>query len=182
MLDQLIQIVKQQAEEHIVQNKNIDNKYNDAAMQDTVNAIQGGLQEQLAKGNFKDVLDIFNTKTSNEGNPVIKQITEQLTRQFGNKYNLDGLQSSGIAGNLIQKVIAQLVGKTNDPSDNSIDLGSIIGSLTGKNTGNLDFGDLMEKLNGGTGKQDGFGLDDVAGMLKGEGAGGGLLGSLLGRK
>lgn len=183
MLDQLIQVVREQAQDAIVNNRDIDDQHNEDAIQEAAKTISGSLQEQLAAGNFKEVMNIFNSKTSNEGNPIIGQITQVFTEQLGSKFHVDKNKAGGIAGSMIPVIIDQLVRKTNDDKDPSIDLNNIFGSLVGKGVEGVNFNDIMGKINGG-GKSDGFGLDDVADLVK-KGAGsngaGGLLGSLLGK-
>jgi hypothetical protein len=183
MLDQLLSVVREQAQEAIVKNRDIDDSHNESAMEEAAKTITSGLQEQLAAGNFKDVMNIFNSKTSNDGNPIIGQITQVFTEQLGSKFNVDKNKAGGIAGSMIPVIIDQFVRKTNDDKDPSIDLNSIFGSLAGKGVQGINFNDIMSKLNG-DGQSDGFGLDDVADLVK-KGAGsngaGGLLGSLLGK-
>jgi hypothetical protein len=181
MLDQLLEVVRSKAQEQIVDNSAIDNKFNNDAMQEAANTIKNTLQDQLAQGNVKDVLNIFNSKTTNEGNPLIGMITDLFSKQLGSKFGVEGNKASSMAASMIPSIIDQFVKKTNDNNDSSIDINDIFSSLAGKGVSGIDFKDILGKL----GKDsDGFGLDDVIGMVsKGAGAqkgSGDLLGSLGG--
>jgi hypothetical protein len=133
--------------------------------------------QQLSGGNMKEILNAFSSKTSNTYNPVVQQIITVLTQQLGGKFNLNSNTANGIAGSIIPAVMDQLVNKVNDSNDSSIDLNSILGSLTGKS--GVNFNDMMQRFD--KGDTDGFGLDDAMDLLKGKGGLSGLRG-LFGKK
>ncbi len=133
--------------------------------------------QQLSGGNMKEILNAFSSKTSNTDNPVVQQIITVLTQQLGGKFNLNSNTANGIAGSIIPAVMDQLVNKVNDSNDSSIDLNSILGSLTGKS--GVNFNDMMQRFD--KGDTDGFGLDDAMDLLKGKGGLSGL-GGLFGKK
>ena len=176
MLDQILDIVKENAGDLIVNNSDIDNKFNENAISGAAESISKGLQEQLNQGNVKDVLNIFSSKTSNDGNPLIGQLTNMFGSQLGDKFGVQSDKANGIASSLIPVVIEQLVNRVNDKNNSSIDLNSILGGLSGKQ--GVDFGNLMQKFDNGD--NDGFGLDDAMDLLKGD-KGGSMLGGLFGK-
>jgi len=51
MLDQILDIVKENAGDLIVNNSDIDNKFNENAISGAAESISKGLQEQLNQGN-----------------------------------------------------------------------------------------------------------------------------------
>lgn len=175
MLDQILDIVKDNAKDLIENNGDIDNQYNESAISEAASTISNGFKDKLQSGNVKDVLDVFSEKTSNTDNPLVNQLSSMFGSQLGNKFNVSGDKANGIAGQLIPMVIDQLVKKVNDSNDSSIDLNGLLGSLSGQQ--GVNFGDLMQKFNNGD--SDGFGLDDAMDLLKGKG--GSALGGLFGK-
>ena len=53
MFEQLLEIVRQQADEQIVRNDAIDNKFNEDAIQEAANSIQDTLRDQLAMAIYR---------------------------------------------------------------------------------------------------------------------------------
>ncbi|MRG49042.1 hypothetical protein GFS24_28290 [Chitinophaga sp. SYP-B3965] len=191
MLDQLVQLVRDSAQETVVANPAIPNEQNDAVIGEASHSIASGLQEALASGNVKDVMGLFNSNGQvDNNNPVVNNISGNLIGSLMEKFNLNGGTASAIAGSLIPSVLGSLVKKTNDPSDNGFSLDGIFSSLTGGSTQGLNLGSLLGKFAGGLDK-DGDGdvdLQDMVGMIsngakqqQGSGGLGGLLGGIFGK-
>lgn len=76
------------------------------------------------------------------------------------KFGLDHGKASEIAGGLIPTVLSKFIHKTNDPTDKSFDLQSILTNLTGgaglndilgkngTNNGNKEEGGIVDKIKG----------------------------------
>lgn len=191
MLDQLVQLVRDSAQETVVANPAIPNEQNDAVIGEASHSIASGLQEALASGNVKDVMGLFNSNGQvDNNNPVVNNISGNLISSLTEKFNLNGSTAAAIAGSLIPSVLGSLVKKTNDPSDNGFSLDGIFSSLTGGSTQGLNLGGLLGKFAGGLDK-DGDGdvdLQDMVGMIsngakqqQGSGGLGGLLGGIFGK-
>jgi hypothetical protein len=191
MLDQLVQLVRDSAQETVVANPAIPNEQNDAVIGEASHSIASGLQEALASGNVKDVMGLFNSNGQvDSSNPVVNNISGNLISSLKEKFNLNGSSAAAIAGSLIPSVLGSLVKKTNDPSDNGFSLDGIFSSLTGGSTQGLNLGGLLGKFAGGLDK-DGDGdvdLQDMVGMIsngakqqQGNGGLGGLLGGIFGK-
>ncbi|SIO43051.1 hypothetical protein [Chitinophaga niabensis] len=191
MLDQLVQLVRDSAQETVVANPAIPNEQNDAVIGEASHSIASGLQEALASGNVKDVMGLFNSNGQvDNSNPVVNNISGNLISSLTEKFNLNGSTAAAIAGSLIPSVLGSLVKKTNDPSDNGFSLDGIFSSLTGGSTQGLNLGSLLGKFAGGLDK-DGDGdvdLQDMVGMIsngakqqQGSGGLGGLLGGIFGK-
>ncbi|HPE98393.1 MAG TPA: hypothetical protein PKX04_10575 [Chitinophagales bacterium] len=182
MFEQLLEIVRQQADEQIVRNDAIDNKFNEDAIQEAANSIQDTLRDQLANGHLQDVMQLFRQGDAGADNPMVQQISSMFSKQLGSKFQVDGLKADGIASQLIPMILSRFIKKTNDPDDASVDINDIFGSLTGNKSSGIDFSKILKQEK----DDDGFGMDDIMDMVK-KGAssqkgGGGLLGSLLGGK
>jgi hypothetical protein len=191
MLDQLVQLVRDSAQETVVANPAIPNEQNDAVIGEASHSIASGLQEALASGNVKDVMGLFNSNGQvDNSNPVVSNIAGNLISSLKEKFNLNGSTAAAIAGSLIPSVLGSLVKKTNDPADNGFSLDGIFSSLTGGSTQGLNLGSLLGKFAGGLDK-DGDGdvdLQDMVGMIsngakqqQGSGGLGGLLGGIFGK-
>lgn len=191
MLDQLVQLVRDSAQESVVANPAIPNEQNDAVIGEASHSIASGLQEALASGNVKDVMGLFNSNGQvDNSNPVVNNISGNLISSLTEKFNLNGSSAAAIAGSLIPSVLGSLVKKTNDPSDNGFSLDGIFSSLTGGSSQGLNLGSLLGKFAGGLDK-DGDGdvdMQDMVGMIsngakqqQGSGGLGGLLGGIFGK-
>lgn len=184
MLDQLLNIVKEQAGAAIIQNPDIPNERNEEAVAEVTNNIAAGLQQALAGGQFNDVLRLLGGQGGElQNNPLANQLSGNTIESLMNKFNLNQGQAGNIVSNLLPGVLQKLISKTNDPSDNSIDLQSIFSSLTGGKTGGLDLQGLLGRVTQGGLDRDGDGdidLNDIISIVKGGAAeqqqrGGGMM-------
>jgi hypothetical protein len=175
MLEQLLNMVKEQAGTAIIQNPDIPNERNDEAVADVTNNIAGGLQQALAGGQFKDVLSLLGGRGGDiQSNPLVNQLSGNAIESLMNKFNLNQGQAGNVVSNLLPGVLQKLISKTNDPSDNSIDLQGIFSSLTGGKTGGLDLQGLLGRVTQGGLDRDGDGdtdLNDIISLVKGGAAG-----------
>ena len=171
MLEQLLNMVKEQAGAAIIQNPDIPNERNEEAVADVTNNIAGGLQQALAGGQFNDVLRLLGGQGGDlQSNPLTNQLSGNAVESLMNKFNLNQGQAGNVVNSLLPAVLQKLISRTNDPSDNSIDLQSIFSSLTGGKTGGLDLQGLLGRVTQGGLDRDGDGdtdLNDIISMVKG---------------
>ena len=171
MLENLMNLVKENAGEAIINNPAIPNERNDDVIAESSQSITSGLQGMLAGGGLKDVLQLFSGQANmDQSNPVVQNLSGGLTGNLVNKFGLDQQKAGGIAGSLIPSVLKNLVSKTNDPSDNGFDLQNIFNTLSGGKTQGANIGALVNKFTQGRFDKDGDGdtdLQDVMAMLSG---------------
>lgn len=171
MLEQLFNLVKEQAGTSIIQNPDIPNERNDEAVADVTNNIAGGLQQALAGGQFKDVLGLLGGNGGDlQSNPLANQLSGNAVESLMNKFNLNQGQAGNIVNNLLPGVLQKFISKTNDPGDNSFDLQGIFNSLTGGKTGGLDLQGMLSRVTQGGLDKDGDGdtdMNDIISMVKG---------------
>ncbi|TWI83540.1 uncharacterized protein DUF937 [Lacibacter cauensis] len=171
MFDQLLNLVKQQAGPVIFDNPDIPNERNEEAVADVTSSITGGLQQALAGGQFKDVLKLLGGQGGEiEANPLAGQLSGNAVSSLMEKFNLNQGQAGSIVSNLLPGVLNNFISKTNDPTDNSIDLQGIFSSLTGGSTNGIDLQGLLGRVTQGGFDKDGDGdtdLNDVITMVKG---------------
>ncbi|MDL2142128.1 MULTISPECIES: hypothetical protein [Flavobacterium] len=185
MFEQLTQLVQQYGGDAVVNNTAVPNEHNEAVIQETSSSIFSGLQKIASEGGTEQLAGLFNgTSKLDSSNPVVQQITQQLSGSLGEKFGLSSTDSAGVASSMIPQVLNSLVNKAKDPNDSSFNISDIISSISG-NSGQAS--GIMETINK-YGMQ--FGLDqnndgkvdvaDAVSLTKSGGLGG-LLGKLFGK-
>lgn len=186
MLDNLINLVREQAGTAIINNPTVPNERNEEVIAATGESIAGGLQNMLASGGLKDVLKLFGgQEPASNNNPVVQNLSGNVIQQLMSRFGLDQQAAGGIAGNLVPDVLQKLVSKTNDPGDSSFDLQGIFNHLSGGKAQSFNIQGLLSKVTQGGLDKDGDGdvdLQDVMAMFNGgsQGSGGNLLDSVKG--
>jgi hypothetical protein len=187
MFEQLTQLVQQYGGNAVVNNAAVPNEHNEAVISETGNSIFAGLQKIASEGGGEQLANLFNGNSAiDSSNPVVQQITQQLSGSLGQKFGLSSDASTGVAAGMIPQILSSLVNKAKDPNDNSFQISDIISSISG-NSGQAS--GIMETINK-YGMQ--FGLDqnadgkvDVADVLvvtKSKGGIAGFIGKLFGSK
>ncbi|HEY8959821.1 hypothetical protein [Chitinophaga sp.] len=197
MLEQLMDLVRENAQGAVVNNPAVPNEQNEAVIGAATSSIASGLQQELASGNTEGVLSLLggaDSDTSN-ANPVVGNISNNFVGTLLEKFHLDKGTATQIAATLIPTVLGSLVNKTKDPNNSSFSLDGILNSLTGGSAQGLNLNGILGGLSGGLDKNgDGqVNLEDLKSLLSngaqqqqqqqqaGDGGGiGGLLKNLLG--
>ena len=137
MLDQLINLVKENAGDAIINNAAIPNEKNDMAIDTAASSIFDNLQNQVGSGGLDSLMDMFKGGGDASSNSLVNKLTSGVGGDLMAKLGIDQATASSIVTQLVPVVMNKLKNKTNDPNDSSIDLDGIIGSLTGKGGGDL---------------------------------------------
>lgn len=190
MLEQLMELVREQAQGSVVNNPAVPNEKNEAVIGAATESIASGLQQELANGNTEGVLALLGGKAGNgatQDNPVVGNISNNFVGTLLEKFNLDKGAATQLAATLIPSVLGSLVNKTNDPGNSSFSLDGILNSLTGGSAQGINLQGVLGKLSGGLDK-DGDGdvdLEDFKSLLSNgarqqqqDNAGGGIGGML----
>ncbi|MBP6551165.1 MAG: hypothetical protein KA208_08440 [Flavobacterium sp.] len=184
MLEQLTQLVQQYGNDAVVKNNAIPNEQNDAVMGEASNSILSGLQKIASEGGVEQLAGLFQGNAAQDSsNPVVQQLTQQLSGSLGEKFGIESSAASGVAGSLIPQILGSLVGKAKDPND-SFQISDLVNAISGGGNGNL-----MEAVSKYGGQ---FGLDQnadgkvdmedaMAAVTKKSGGLGGFLGKLFGK-
>jgi uncharacterized protein YidB (DUF937 family) len=138
MLDQLINLVKEQAGDAIVNNPEVPNQHNNAVIEETATTIMNTMKGHASSGNMNDITSLLKGgNTSN--NPLVSIITQQVSSKLTSKFGLSNNAVNSVVSNLIPTVMSKLSHKTNDPEDNSFSFEGIMGAIGGGNDilGNL---------------------------------------------
>jgi len=187
MLENLLSLVKEFAQDNVVENPGVPNEQNDEVVAEATNAVAGGLQDALANGQGQEVFDLFKSQSSAQvmSSPVAQNIQGGFLDNITSKLGINKNVAIGLASTLIPIIISKLVKRSNDPNNSSFDIGSIIGSLTGggSNSGGGGIGNLISQFTGGGGNSGGGGIGDLISQFTGGGnnSGGGGIGDLIGR-
>jgi hypothetical protein len=145
MLENLNQLVKENAQEAIVNNNEVPNEKNEAAIQAASGSIFDALKQQMASGNVSQLADTF--KSGDAGNsPVVQQASTNFTDKLaGMGINLQSAKS--IAASIIPGVFSKFIKKTNDPNDSSFDIKDVLGKIAGPD-GKFQISDLTSMFGG----------------------------------
>jgi len=149
MFENLLQLVKENAGDAIVNNIAIPNEHNDAAIQTTASGIMDHLKGLTANGGVEKVMEMFNGGDV-QNNQEVNNMSSNIAGDLMSKFGLNSEMANSAIKNLIPVVMSQLVSKTNDPKDSSFNLDGIIGSLSGGKSGGI--GGLLGGLKGLFGK------------------------------
>ncbi|MCC6866312.1 MAG: hypothetical protein IT280_09170 [Ignavibacteria bacterium] len=166
MLEELLKLVGGEAGEQIINNPQIPNEHNDAAVNTTTESIIDGLKGQIASGNGADVLSLLGGKSSISGNPLVGSLTNNVTNSLMEKIGITNPVAKQIAAALVPVVISKLVSKTNNPNDSSFDINSIFGSLTDGKSDQFDLGSLLGGSN--TNSEQSADLGSIFNILSGK--------------
>ncbi|MBN1790806.1 MAG: hypothetical protein JW830_09935 [Bacteroidales bacterium] len=137
MLDKLLELVKENAGDAIINNPAIPNSKNDAAIKAATASLFKALQGTAKTGGLNSIKDLFQTGDNVASSPVVKQVSSNVAGDLMKKFGLDKAAAGSIVSLLIPIVLSKLVKKTNDPNDNNFNLDGIIGALAGGKAGGL---------------------------------------------
>lgn len=187
MLDTLMNLVRQQSGDAIVNNPAIPNENNNVAMESVMSGILGGLQQQATDGNIGGLLStVLGQQSTSAQNPVIGGIINNVTGKLAEQVGISPQVASSVAAAVVPMVLSRLFSKATDPNDSSVDVGSIMGAATGNQQasgmdwmgmaqsamadGKLDMSDLMRAAGGfmggsGSNQPSGGGLGGMLGGL-----------------
>ncbi|OZI05161.1 hypothetical protein BWI93_26820 [Siphonobacter sp. BAB-5385] len=192
MLDQLLNLVKNNSQEAIVNNPAIPEQQNEAAQTTIFTSIVQGLQGEAAKGNISGLMELFSGRQAVQQSPIVSGISQNAIGSLMDKFGISGSVAQNIVGAIVPMVLSTIIGKLNNPNDTSVDANSMMGSLlagTDANTGGFNFNQVGAAL--ADGKLDMNDLKNIGGSLFGssndkndknnEGGLGGMLGGLFGK-
>lgn len=145
MLENLKQLVTENAQEAIVNNSDVPNEHNEAAIQAASGSIFDALKQQLSSGNVGNLVDAF--KGNNvEGSTVVQDATSGfIDKLSGLGINLES--AKGIAASIIPSIVGKLVNKTNDPDDSTFSIHDILSKISGDD-GKFQLSDLTNLFGG----------------------------------
>ena len=184
MFDQLSELVKEFGKEAVVNNPAIPNEQNDAVMQEAEGSILSGLKDMVASGNISDLSGLLSGNSAvNTNNPVVKQLTEKVSGNLGEKFGLSAAAAGSVAGGLIPQILSGLINKAKDPKQPGFNISDLVSAISGGKGGGLM--DAVSKYGGQFGldqNNDGkVDMNDAMAAVTKKGGLGGLFGKLFGK-
>jgi len=157
MLDQLLKTLVSQGQSQVIDNPEIPNELNQQVIGEAGRSIFDGLQGALAGGGLSQIMNMF-TGGSQQGqgsglmglisNPLVQNIIQSFAGRLTSQYNLSPATASQLGSQLIPGVLGRLSQQVSDPNDSSVDINSVIQSLTGGQLGGTNFNDLAGRFTG----------------------------------
>ncbi len=155
MFEQLLELVKGQSSEAIINNPAVPNEHNEAVMQEATNSISGTLQGLLGSGGngVAQVLNLFSNQNAGadvSNHPVAQSMSSNLVSSLMSKFGIGGQQAGGIASMLLPMVLSKLVGgaSNSNAGGGGLNIQSIFNSLSGGKTSGFDIGSLVSQFGG----------------------------------
>lgn len=167
MLENLKQLVKENAQHAILENSEVPNDQNEAAVDAASGSIMDALKGQLASGNLGSLVDIFKGGSSQDNSVVQEASSSFVDKLEGMGVNVDSAKN--IAASFIPEIMAKFANKTNDPNDSSFNLSDIMTNISGPD-GKFQLSDLTNLISGnaeeGSGVSQGGIIDKLKGFFK----------------
>ncbi|GAB3339095.1 hypothetical protein GCM10027299_51760 [Larkinella ripae] len=192
MMETLMNLIRQQSGDAVVNNPAIPNNQNEDAVQAISSGILGGLQQQAQGGNLSDLLSMVTGQGSGanvNSSPVTQGVQQNVQQSLIERLGISSQTAMSIASVVVPMVLSKLMNKSRDPNDSSVDGNQILGAATGNQgvdwmgaasaamaDGKLDMGDLMRVAGGFMGGGNTSKPDQSS-----SGGLGGLLGGLFGK-
>jgi hypothetical protein len=202
MIEQLLKTLVSQGQQHVIQNPEIPNEYNQQVLGEAGNSIMTGLQGMLASGGLSQIMRLFSGGGSSAqpgqaggissllSNPIVMNIVQSFSGKLIQQFNLNPASAQQVSHSLIPEVLQKFTQQVNDPNDQSVDINSVMQSLTGGQSAGINFNDLASRFSSMGGDVDGDGdrdLQDIIASVSGTarnnqqaGSGNGIMDMLTG--
>lgn len=144
MLEQIIQLVQQQASDYFVGDAGVPNEQAGAAAQAAGESIFEVIQNQILSGNMGAVQDLLGVGQSGNtpgGNDAMSAIMQQAVAVLGGKLMNQGVSqqaAQSASANIMPTLMNMVLGsfRSPAPADAGFDVGSLIGLVLGGSGGN----------------------------------------------
>jgi len=142
MFEKLYLLVKNNAGTAVISNPAIPEKYHDAVINDATSTIIEVLKGQMESGKLKDLINYFQF-SSGYNNPLISGAVKKFANKLDNFYNIDSVEATKIADELIPPVMHEMIKESKSAQDKEFSLASLLSKLTGNF---IDMNALLNQL------------------------------------
>ncbi len=139
MLDNILNLVKQQAVGQLLQ-KGLGQNEADQAAGIAGDSIINSLKEEAMGGNLGGITELLSGKAGLSDNPIIGKIMGAMGGGLQDKMGMSAEQSNGLTGDLLPGLMNQISGKFNSSAeeDAGFDLGAIANFMDDGKPGGVD--------------------------------------------
>jgi len=174
MLDNLMNLIKGNSSEAVINNPAIPNDKNNAAVEAAGTSILGTLKNSLSNGKIGEVLAYFKKHGigGGESDNIVKEATADYSKNLQKDLNVSASEANSIAEKVVPATMSQLATKTVDPSDKSFSIQDIFSKLSGGKSDKVNFQDMLNRFDGGKLDHDRDGnvdMQDLKSMFSGDG-------------
>jgi hypothetical protein len=131
MIEKLINLIRENAGELIINNQAIKNEYKEAVISETSNIIINELKKEVSKGNIIGLSGILKSHENLLNNKIVSGIITKLSESLSAKFEVNNSDAVHISQNLIPAVITQLISKAKDPNEPSFNVQELLSNLGG---------------------------------------------------
>lgn len=133
MFDELMNIVRQEGQQTVVENPAVPNEQNEAVMQEASSSVMSSMQGMMQQGGPGALKSLFEgVQSGNTDHPAVQQVTNNFSGNPMQKFGMNSGAAKALAVSLIPMVLSKLMHRAKT-GGSGFDIGSILGSLTGGN-------------------------------------------------
>lgn len=151
MFEILQGLIQQAGQKVVVENQDVPNEQNEGVMGEVMQGLMVGLTNHAnSQGGVGSLLGMLSGKSGSQGaslmnNPIVANIAQSVVCNVMAKFGLPSGLASNVVSGMLPFVLGGLISKVNDPNDSSVDMGGVMGALSGGKTDGIDFGSLLSK-------------------------------------
>ena len=169
MEQQLEQLIRDNAQDSVINNDQVPNEKNEQVIHAASSSITDVLKEKSSSGSIADLISSF-TSGSGEGGSTVEQVKNTFASKLSG-LGINAETAKSIGASLIPMIMSKFFSKAADPNDSSFNLQEIIGKFAGGADGKFDMNDVKDIFKGGDkgadndGKEGGGIVDKLKGLF-----------------
>lgn len=142
MLDNILNLVKQEVLGTVTNNPEIPADKKDDVVQTTTSTIMNSLKDQMTHGNLSSITSLFggsgvNNSTPPATHPLVNTLQSSVASALNQKVGLNMNVATSIAAAVIPTIIGLFSKKVNDSNEPGFNVQSLIESFTGSNSNSI---------------------------------------------
>jgi len=161
MIKQILELVRENSQELIIDNPQVPNESNDAAIALVADTLLGGIKQMAA-----NPAAISGLMSGTAGSGLLQQVIDSAVSRMSSELNLSAKTAHSILSQLLPKVMAAFGSKLADPLNSEFTINGLLQHLTGAEIpGELT--SMLEKLISPNGKQADPGVSNMLNLVMG---------------